>query len=184
MIQALASICDPSHYRLSIGEIDLVPIVEEYSQLLQFSDSSNNIYVPTQGYRANKFLEKVFGLTHDVVKREVCKEDTTWRKANISHDFLTVHFSRSQCSMNLLGDFSDGDDGWIAFRVTAFKISFACIILFPSTVDRIDLGVVPLISCLSTDISIVSTIISETVRLLSYCQSHGEGIPTFYVHLF
>lgn len=162
----------------------MVPIVEEYSQLLQFSDSSNNIYVPTQGYRANKFLEKVFGLTHDVVKREVCKEDATWRKANISHDFLTVHFSRSQCSMNLLGDFSDGDDGWIAFRVTAFKISFACIILFPSTVDRIDLGVVPLISCLSTDISIVSTIISETVRLLSYCQSHGEGIPTFYVHLF
>jgi hypothetical protein len=86
--------------------------------------------------------------------------------------------------MNLLGDFFAGDDGWTAFRVTAFKISFSCIILFPSTVDRIDLGVVPLISCLSIDISIVSAIISETVRLLSYCRSHGEGIPTFCVHLF
>jgi hypothetical protein len=54
----------------------------------------------------------------------------------------------------------------------------------PSSTDRIDLGVVPLVDNLSGVLSIVPAIVSETMRSLSYCRIYGASMPMFYAQLF
>ena len=63
--------------------------------------------------------------------------------------------------MELTRDFIAGKQGWKKFRVNAFKIAFAGIFLFPTSVGRIDLGVIPLI-------------FSEG---RSFCRIRGRGGP-------
>ncbi|GMY06233.1 hypothetical protein FCV25MIE_01472 [Fagus crenata] len=48
LIQALTSFWDPTLRCLSIGSVDLVPTIEEYTALLQVPSSPAQIYVPTQ----------------------------------------------------------------------------------------------------------------------------------------
>jgi hypothetical protein len=56
LLQALASFWDPVLRCLSIGGVDLVPTIEEYTALLQVPSSPTQIYVPIQQYRANREL--------------------------------------------------------------------------------------------------------------------------------
>ncbi len=67
LLQALASFWDPVLRCLSIGGIDLVPTIEEYTTLLQVPSSPTQIYVPIQQYRANKELANFLGLKNGVV---------------------------------------------------------------------------------------------------------------------
>jgi hypothetical protein len=97
---------------------------------------------------------------------------------------FSSQFSRSQCLQDYIGDFINGSQGWEELRIKAFKLAFSGIILFPSSAGRIDLGVVPLVDSLSEDLSIVPALVSETVRSLSYCRSHGASVPMFCAQLF
>uniref|UniRef100_A0A2N9H4M1 DUF7745 domain-containing protein n=1 Tax=Fagus sylvatica TaxID=28930 RepID=A0A2N9H4M1_FAGSY len=96
LLEALASFWDPTHCCFSIGEVDLVPTLEEYAELLQL------FYV-----------------------LEIARPEETWRKANISLDLLTKYFSRSDFPVKLARDFIAGKKGWKKFRINAFKIAFA-----------------------------------------------------------
>uniref|UniRef100_A0A2N9HS73 DUF7745 domain-containing protein n=1 Tax=Fagus sylvatica TaxID=28930 RepID=A0A2N9HS73_FAGSY len=115
LLEALASFWDPTHCCFSIGEVDLVPTLEEYAELLQLaSPFSETPVIPIQGPRSNRCLEKYLGLTTAVLLR-------------------------------LARDFIAGKRGWKKFRINAFKIAFAGIFLFPTSAGRIDLGVIPLV---------------------------------------
>uniref|UniRef100_A0A2N9HSZ6 DUF7745 domain-containing protein n=1 Tax=Fagus sylvatica TaxID=28930 RepID=A0A2N9HSZ6_FAGSY len=155
LLEALASFWDPTHCCFSIGEVDLVPTMEEYAELLQ--------------------LDRPFSET------PIARPEETWRKANISLDLLTKYFSRSDFPVKLARDFIAGKKGWKKFRINAFKIAFAGIFLFPTSAGRIDLGVIPIV--FSEGRSIIPAILCETVRSLSYCRRQGEGVPMFCTQL-
>ena len=93
LLEALASFWDPTHCCFSIGEVDLVPTLEEYAGLLQLdSPFSEMSIIPIQGPRSNRVLEKYLGLTSAVLRPEISRVDETWRKANIPLDLLTSTF--------------------------------------------------------------------------------------------
>uniref|UniRef100_A0A2N9IFM5 DUF7745 domain-containing protein n=1 Tax=Fagus sylvatica TaxID=28930 RepID=A0A2N9IFM5_FAGSY len=141
LLEALASFWDPTHYCFSIGEVDLVPTLEEYARLLQLdSPFSEMPIIPVQGPRSNRVLEKYLGLNSAVLRPEISHVGETWQKANISLDLLTKYFFWSDFPAELAGDFIAGKRGWKEFWANAFKITFAGIFLFPTSVGRIDLG--------------------------------------------
>ena len=178
LLEALAFFWDPTHCFFSIEEMDLVPTLEEYAELLQLgSPFSETPIIPIQGPQSNRVLEKYLGLTSGVLRQEISRVDETWRKASISLDLLTKYFSWSDFLADLAGDFIAGEQDWGKFRVNAFKIAFAGIFLFPTFAGRIDLGVIPLV--FSEGKSIVPAILCETVWSLSYYQRQGEGVPMF-----
>uniref|UniRef100_A0A2N9J7G3 Helicase ATP-binding domain-containing protein n=1 Tax=Fagus sylvatica TaxID=28930 RepID=A0A2N9J7G3_FAGSY len=89
-------------------------------------------------------------------------------------DVIGVTYKRLDgryCSANLT--FTVCEEGWVKFRNNAFKIAFLGIFLFPTSIGRIDLGVIPLV--LSEGKSIIPAILCETMRLLSYYQDQDEG---------
>uniref|UniRef100_A0A2N9I7D8 DUF7745 domain-containing protein n=1 Tax=Fagus sylvatica TaxID=28930 RepID=A0A2N9I7D8_FAGSY len=126
LLEALASFWDPTHCCFSIGEVDLIPTMEEYAKLLQLdSPFSETPVIPIQGPRSNRCLEKYLGLTTAVLRPEIARPEATWRKANISLDLLTKYFSRSAFPARLARDFIAGKKEWKKFRINAFKIAFA-----------------------------------------------------------
>ena len=182
LLEALASFWDSTHCCFSIGEVDLVPTLEEYVGLFQLdSPFSETPVIPIQGPRSNRVLEKYLGLTSAVLRPEINQADETWRKANISLDLLMKYFSWSDFPAEFAGDFIVGKRGWKKFRTNAFKIAFAGIFLFPTFAGRIDLGVIPLI--FSKGRSIIPAILCETVRSLSYCRRQGKGVLMFCMQL-
>uniref|UniRef100_A0A2N9HC70 DUF7745 domain-containing protein n=1 Tax=Fagus sylvatica TaxID=28930 RepID=A0A2N9HC70_FAGSY len=109
LLEVLASFWDPTHYCFSIGEMDLVPTLEEYAELFQLgSPFSETPVIPTQGPRSNRVLEKYLGLTSAV------------------GDFPA----------ELAGDFIAGELDWKKSRVNAFKIAFVVIVLLSETGRR------------------------------------------------
>uniref|UniRef100_A0A2N9HNC5 DUF7745 domain-containing protein n=1 Tax=Fagus sylvatica TaxID=28930 RepID=A0A2N9HNC5_FAGSY len=125
LLEALASFWDPTHCCFSIGEVDLVPTLEEYAELLQLdSPFSETPVIPIQGPRSNRCLEKYLGLATAVLRPEITRPEETWRKANIPLDLLTKYFSRSDFPVGLARDFIAGKKGWKKFRINAFKIAF------------------------------------------------------------
>ena len=182
LLEALASFWNPTHCCFSIGEVDLVPTLEEYAGLLQLdSPFSETPVIPIQGPQSNRGLEKYLGLTSAVLRPEIIRPEETWWKANISLDLLMKYFSRSDFPVELARDFIAGKRGWKKFRINAFKIAFAGIFLFPTSAGRIDLGVIPLV--FSEGRSIIPAILCETVRSLSFCRRQGEGVPMFCTQL-
>jgi hypothetical protein len=172
LLEAFASFWDPTHCCFSIGEVDLVPTLEEYAGLLQLdSPFSETPVIPIRSPRSNQVLEKYLGLTSAALRSKIIRPEETWRKANISLDLLTRYFSRSDFPVELTRDFIAGKRGWKKFRINAFKIAFAGIFLFPTSAGRIDLGVIPLV--FSEGRSIIPAILCETVQSLSYCRRQG-----------
>uniref|UniRef100_A0A2N9EGM6 DUF7745 domain-containing protein n=1 Tax=Fagus sylvatica TaxID=28930 RepID=A0A2N9EGM6_FAGSY len=111
---------------LSIGEVDLVPTLEEYAGLLQLdSPFSETPVIPIQSPRLNRVLEKYLGLTSAVLRSEIIRPEETWRKANISLDLLAKYFSWSDFPVELTRDFIAGKRGWKKFHINSFKIAFA-----------------------------------------------------------
>jgi hypothetical protein len=162
--------------------MDLVPTLEEYTELLQLgSPFSETPIIPTQGPRSNRVLEKYLGLTSGVLHQEIHRVDETWQKASISLDLLTKYFSWSDFSADLTGDFIASEQDWGKFQVNTFKIAFVGIFPFPASAGRIDLGVIPLV--FSEGKSIVPAILCETMRSLSYCRRQGEGVSMFCTQL-
>ena len=169
LLEALASFWDSTHCCFSIGEVDLVPTLEEYAGLLQLdSPFSDTPVIPIRSPRSNRVLEKYLGLTSAVLRSEIIRPEETWWKANISLDLLTKYFSRSDLPVEFARDFIAGKKGWKKFRINAFKIAFTGIFLFPTSAGRIDLGVIPLV--FSEGRSIIPAVLCETVRSLSYCK--------------
>ena len=116
LLEALASFWDPTHCCFSIGEVDLVPTLEEYAGLLQLdSPFSETPVIPIQGPRSNRGLEKYLGLASVVLRPEIIRPEETWRKANVSLDLLTRYFSRSDFPTELARDFIAGKRGWKKF---------------------------------------------------------------------
>uniref|UniRef100_A0A2N9I3T8 DUF7745 domain-containing protein n=1 Tax=Fagus sylvatica TaxID=28930 RepID=A0A2N9I3T8_FAGSY len=126
LLEALTSFWDPTHCCFSIREMDLVPTLEEYAELLQLgSPFSETPIIPTHGPRSNRVLEKYLGLTSTVLCPEICRVDGTWRNASISLDLLTKYFFWGDFPVEFAKDFIAGKQDWGKFRVNAFKIAFA-----------------------------------------------------------
>jgi hypothetical protein len=168
LIQALTSFWDPTLPCVSLGSVDLVPTIGEYAELLQVASSSTRIYMPIQRYRANKELVNTLRLRYKAMNPEVHKAGPTWRHANISFEFLARHWRLCQWRPGMGGAVGQG-----------FHDLFCRYHLFSFLVGRVDFRVVPLMTSLSVDISIVPALVSETLRSFSYCRSHDVGVPMF-----
>ena len=116
LLKALASFWDPTHCCFSIREMDLVPTLEEYVELLQLgSPFSETPIIPTQGPRSNRVLEKYLGLTSTVLRPKISRVDGTWWKASISLDLLTKYFSWGDFLAALVKDFITSEQDWKKF---------------------------------------------------------------------
>uniref|UniRef100_A0A2N9HEV8 DUF7745 domain-containing protein n=1 Tax=Fagus sylvatica TaxID=28930 RepID=A0A2N9HEV8_FAGSY len=113
LLEALASLWDPTHCCFSIGEVDLVPTMEEYAELLQLDRAfSETPVIPIRGPSVQPMLwRSTLGLTTAVLRPEIARPEETWRKANISLDLLTKYFSRSAFPAKLARDFIVGKKG-------------------------------------------------------------------------
>ena len=69
LLEALTSFWDSTHCCFSIGEMDLVPTLEEYVELLQLgSPFGDTPFVPSSNPWSNRALEKCLGLTFEVLR--------------------------------------------------------------------------------------------------------------------
>jgi hypothetical protein len=171
LLEALASFWDPTHCCFSIGEVDLVPTLEEYAELLQLGNPFGDTpFVPSPNPLSNWALEKCLSLKTEVLREDIHRVDDTWRKASISLDLLMKYFSWTDFPVDLEGDFTVGNQGWGQLQINAFKIAFAGIFLFPTSAGRIDVGVVPLVC--GGDESIVPAVLCE---LYGHCLIAGDG---------
>uniref|UniRef100_A0A2N9I1W3 DUF7745 domain-containing protein n=1 Tax=Fagus sylvatica TaxID=28930 RepID=A0A2N9I1W3_FAGSY len=161
LLEALASFWDPTHCCFSIGEVDLVPTMEEYAELLQ--------------------LDRAFQ-RDSVLRPEIARPEETWRKANISpRPVDEVLLSECLSRRSLLETSLRARRGGRNSESMPSRSPFAGIFLFPTSAGRIDLGVIPIV--FSEGRSIIPAILCETVRSLSYCRRQGEGVPMFCTQL-
>uniref|UniRef100_A0A2N9FNI0 Aminotransferase-like plant mobile domain-containing protein n=1 Tax=Fagus sylvatica TaxID=28930 RepID=A0A2N9FNI0_FAGSY len=69
----------PDPFCFSVGEVDLVPTMEEYAELLQLDRPfSEAPVIPIRGPRSNRCLEKYLGLTTAVLRPEIARPEETW----------------------------------------------------------------------------------------------------------
>uniref|UniRef100_A0A2N9IKL4 DUF7745 domain-containing protein n=1 Tax=Fagus sylvatica TaxID=28930 RepID=A0A2N9IKL4_FAGSY len=81
LLEALASFWDPTHCCFSVGEVDLIPTLEEYAGLLQLdSPFSETPVIPIQSPRSNRVLEKyLVELAGDFIARK-----KGWKKFRVN----------------------------------------------------------------------------------------------------
>uniref|UniRef100_A0A2N9FQP1 DUF7745 domain-containing protein n=1 Tax=Fagus sylvatica TaxID=28930 RepID=A0A2N9FQP1_FAGSY len=87
LLEALASLWDPTHCCFSIGEVDLVPTMEEYAELLQLDRAfSETPVIPIRGPRSNRCLEKYLGFDYcsSTLARDFIAGKKGWKKFRIN----------------------------------------------------------------------------------------------------
>uniref|UniRef100_A0A2N9FLP6 DUF7745 domain-containing protein n=1 Tax=Fagus sylvatica TaxID=28930 RepID=A0A2N9FLP6_FAGSY len=95
LLEALASFWDPTHCCFSIGEVDLIPTMEEYAELLQLDSPFSETPVAWRNTHSGSSVQPMLG------------------------EILGAFPAR------LARDFIAGKKEWKKFRINAFKIAFA-----------------------------------------------------------
>uniref|UniRef100_A0A2N9GSL4 DUF7745 domain-containing protein n=1 Tax=Fagus sylvatica TaxID=28930 RepID=A0A2N9GSL4_FAGSY len=145
LLEALASFWDPTHCCFSIGEVDLVPTLEEYAGLLQLdSPFSETPVIPIQESSVEPSLGEVLGFDFgSLASRD---HPTGGDLAESQHFFgfadegtsLGVTFQWSLLGTSLQAR-RDGRSSESMPSRSPLQVFF----LFPTSAGRIDLGVIP-----------------------------------------
>uniref|UniRef100_A0A2N9GES4 DUF7745 domain-containing protein n=1 Tax=Fagus sylvatica TaxID=28930 RepID=A0A2N9GES4_FAGSY len=85
LLEALASFWDPTHCCFSIGEVDLIPTMEEYAELLQLdSPFSETPVIPIQGPSVQPMLGEILGAFPAKLARDFIVGKKGWKKFRIN----------------------------------------------------------------------------------------------------
>ena len=116
---------------VTIGDVDLVPTLEEYDRFIFVSTPLSTIFVPSVQPRYCKRLTNLLGFKRPVV------EALTWSSSGIegstSFDFLYDLFHSLECPVGYRDDFVDLEEQWTSYRCQAFLVAFFDTVLFPSS---------------------------------------------------
>ena len=109
MLEAITSCWDPVLRCVTIGDIDLVPTLEEYDRFLSLASPLSTIFVPLVWPHYRKRLTDLLGLKRPIV------EALTWYGSGIggsmSFDFLYDRFYSLECLVGYRDDFVDLEEG-------------------------------------------------------------------------
>ncbi|KAK5775640.1 hypothetical protein PVK06_043558 [Gossypium arboreum] len=155
----MAQFWNPAYSCFTLGEVDLVPTVEEYTTLLRcpriqvnkaYSRAAN---VPT-------FVKKLMNITG---------MSEPWVTAQIQQrgDGKCIHW------MNLSDLILSHPD--VKKKVDIFALSIYGLVIFPKALRHIDEAITNLFDRLDKRITPVPAILAETFKSLSMCWRAGEG---------
>ena len=102
---------------------------------------------------------------------------------SMSFDFLCNQFHLLECPVGYQDDFVDLEEQWTSYQRQAFLVAFFGVVLFPSSLGVVIFFVLPLVSTLPHGISFISTLLSETIRSLSFYRETGKGRLGCCVHM-
>ena len=105
LFEVITSCWDPILRCVTIGDVNLVPTLEEYDRFLSFSTPLSTIFVPPMQPRYRKRLTDLLGFKRPVV------EALTWYGSRIgesmSFNFLYGWFRPLECPVGYQDDFVD-----------------------------------------------------------------------------
>ena len=181
LFEVITSCWDPILRCVTIGDVNLVPTLEEYDRFLSFSTPLSTIFVPPMQPRYRKRLTDLLGFKRPVV------EALTWYGSGIegsmSLDFLYDQFHSLECLVSYRDDIVDLEERWTSYLRQAFLVVFFCVVSFPSSSGAVSFAVLPLVSALPHGTSFIPALLSETIRSLSLCRETGRGRLGCCVHL-
>ena len=181
LLEVITSCWDPVLRCVTIGDVDLVPTLEEYDCFLSLSTPLSTILVPPVQPRYCKRLTDLLGFKRPVV------EALTWYGSGIggsmSFNFLYDRFHSLECPISYRDDIVDIEEHWRSYQRQVFLVAFFGAVLFPSSTGAVSFVVLPLVSALPHGTSFIPALLSETIRSLSLCQETGRGRLGCYVHL-
>ena len=99
---------------VTIGDVDLVPSLEEYDRFRSLSTPLSTIFVPPVRPRYHKRLTDLLGFKRPIV------EALTWYgsgiRGSMSFDFLYDQFFLLECLVGYRDDFVDSEERWTSYR--------------------------------------------------------------------
>ena len=166
---------------ITIGDLDLVPTLEEYDRFLSLPTLLSYIYLPSTRSHFRKRLAELLGLKTPVV--DVLTQYGNGLGGSLPFDFLLCRFGKVECPIAYRGDFVDLEEHWTFFRCQAFMVAFFGSMLFPSQSSFISFAVLPLLCTMLHSISFIPSLFSKTIRSFSLCRETGTGRLGCCVHL-
>ena len=180
-LEVITSCWDPTLRCVTIGDVDLVPTLEEYDHFLSLSTLLSTFFVPPVQTRYRKRLIDLMGFKRPVVVA------LTWYgkgiEGSMSFEFLHDRFYLSECPTGFRDDFVDLEERWASYRRQAFLVAFFGIVLFPSPSGAVSFVVLPLVSALPHGTSFIPALLCETIRSLSLCREADRGRLGCCVHM-
>ena len=101
----------------------------------------------------------------------------------MSFDFLCDQFHLLECPVGYQDDFVDLEERWISYQRQAFLVAFFGVVLFPSSSGVVIFFILLLVSTLHHGISFIPTLLSKTIRSLSFCWETDRGRLGCCVHM-
>ena len=166
---------------VTIGDVDLVPTLEEYDRFISLSTPLSTIFIPPMRPRYHKRLTDLLGLKRPIM--EALTWYGSWIVRSMSFDFLYDRFHSLECFVGYRDDFMDLEERWTSYRRQAFLVAFFGAVLFPSSSGVVSFSVLPLVSALPHSIYFIPALLSETIRSLSLCQETRRGRLGCYVYM-
>jgi len=158
---------------ITIGDVDLVPTLEEYDRFLSLPTHVSRVYRPLTRSCFRKRLAKLLGLKTPVMDA-LTRYGSGWG-GSILFNFLLCWFGEVECPATYRGDFVDLEEHWTFYRRQTFMVAFFGSMLFPFQLGSISFAVLPLVSTLPHNTSYIPSLIFETIRSLSLCRETGSG---------
>jgi len=166
---------------VTIGDVDLVPTLEDFDHFLSLSTPLSAIFVPSVWPRYRKRLTNLLGFKRPVVEAQ------TWYGSGIggsmSFNFLYDWFHSLECPVGYRDDFVDLEERWTSYQHQTFLMAFFGTMLFPSSPRAVSFTVLPLVSGLPHGTSFIPALLSETIRSLSLCRETNRGRLGCCVHM-
>lgn len=134
LLEVIVSSREPSLRCVTIGDVDLVPALEEYDRFLYLPTPLSFVYVSSVWPRCRKRLANLLGLKRPVV------EALTWHNSEIggsmSFSFLYDHFRPLEFLIGYRDDFVDLKERWASYQRQAFLMAFFSVVLFPLALEQ------------------------------------------------
>ncbi|GMI67401.1 hypothetical protein HRI_000409400 [Hibiscus trionum] len=159
LFRALAQFWNPAYSCFTLGDVDLVPTLEEYTTLIRCPKIQvNRAYFKSPNPpEFQKRLLKTTGMDEQWAKARIkIKGETRCIAWRFIQDLIQAETKREK-------------------QVKMFALAFYGLVIFPKSLGYIDDAVMELFDHLDKGITPVPAILAETFRSLSACKKSGEG---------
>ncbi|GMJ12564.1 hypothetical protein HRI_004925600 [Hibiscus trionum] len=159
LFRALTQFWNPAYSCFTLGDVDLVPTVEEYTTLIRCPKIQvNRAYFKSPNPpEFQKKLLKMTGMDEQWAKARIkIKGETRCIAWRFIRDLIQAESKREK-------------------QVKMFALAIYGLVIFPKSLGYIDDAVMDLFDHLDKGITPVPAILAETFRSLSACKKSGEG---------
>ncbi|XVF76190.1 hypothetical protein PTKIN_Ptkin13bG0246800 [Pterospermum kingtungense] len=158
MMHAAVQFWDPSYRCFTFNQIDLTPTLEEYTALLGLEfHRPDKIFLKREKPEYAKNLSSILGIKREAFSAHIKKKG--------DHECLTKKFLCDFIQRHL-----EDEGGWAAFALAIYGL-----IIFPTVIGHIEVGVIDLFQGIRRHFNPVPAILAETFRSLNFCRRTGSA---------